>query len=59
MKRYISSAAFFFLALLIALEPAYAADVSLPKDTPTKVYTNGTDDFPNNRIFPQLHLQFG
>ena len=27
-----------FFALLIALQPVYAADLSLPKDTPVKVY---------------------
>ena len=38
MKKYISIAAFLFFALLIALQPAYPADLSLPKDTPVKVY---------------------
>ena len=38
MKKYISLAIFLFLALLIALPPAYAFDLSLPKDAPVKVY---------------------
>jgi len=38
MRKYIPSAVFLFLALLIALQPAYAFDVSLPKDTPVKVF---------------------
>ncbi len=38
MKKYNSLAAFLCLALLIALQPAYAADISLPKDTPVKIY---------------------
>jgi hypothetical protein len=31
-------AAFLFLVLLVALQPAYAVDVSLPKDTSIKVF---------------------
>ena len=38
MKKYIPLAVFPLLALLIAIQPAYAVDVSLPKDTPVKVY---------------------
>ena len=38
MKKYLSISAFMFLALLIALQPAKAAELSLPKDTPVKVY---------------------
>lgn len=38
MKKYISLTALMFFALLIALQPAYAADLSLPKDTPVKVF---------------------
>lgn len=38
MKKNISVVVFFLLALLIALQPAYAVDVSLSKDTPIKVY---------------------
>jgi len=38
MKKYISLAVFLFLALLIALQPAYAVDLTLPKDTSVKVY---------------------
>jgi phosphatidylserine/phosphatidylglycerophosphate/cardiolipin synthase-like enzyme len=38
MKKYISISVFLFLALLIALQPVYAVDVSLSKDTPIKVY---------------------
>jgi phosphatidylserine/phosphatidylglycerophosphate/cardiolipin synthase-like enzyme len=38
MKKYLSILAFLFLALLVVFQPAYAVDVSLPKDTPIKVY---------------------
>ncbi len=38
MKKYISLAVCLFLALLIALQPAYAFDVSLSQDTTIKVY---------------------
>jgi phosphatidylserine/phosphatidylglycerophosphate/cardiolipin synthase-like enzyme len=38
MKKYISIAAFIFFALLIALQHTYAFDLSLPKNTPVKVY---------------------
>lgn len=37
-EKNISLGVFLFLALLVALQPAYAADLSLPKDTPVKVY---------------------
>ena len=38
MKKYISISIFFFLTLLLAFQPAYAVDLTLPKDTPVKVY---------------------
>ena len=38
MKKYISSSVFLFLALLIALQPAYAVDVSLSQSTSVKVF---------------------
>ena len=38
MKKTISVAAFLFVILLIAFQPGYAATLSLPKDTPVKVY---------------------
>jgi hypothetical protein len=38
MMKYIPLTVLLLLALLIALQPAYAFDVSLPKDTPVKVY---------------------
>lgn len=38
MKKYISLTTLRFFALLISLQPANAADLSLPKDSPVKVY---------------------
>ena len=38
MKKFISLSAFLFLASLLALQSAYAADVSLSQDTSVKVY---------------------
>jgi hypothetical protein len=38
MKKYISIAAFTFAALLIAFQLLHAADFTLPKGTPVKVY---------------------
>jgi phosphatidylserine/phosphatidylglycerophosphate/cardiolipin synthase-like enzyme len=38
MKKYIFITAFMFFALLSALQPVYAADLSLLKDTPVKVF---------------------
>jgi phosphatidylserine/phosphatidylglycerophosphate/cardiolipin synthase-like enzyme len=38
MKKYVSIAILLFLASLIAFQPAYAVDVSLPKDTSVKVF---------------------
>jgi len=38
MKKYDYSPIFLIVLLLISLEPAYAADLSLPKDTPVKVF---------------------
>lgn len=38
MKKIYFSATLLFLALLIILQPAYPADLSLPKDTPVKVF---------------------
>ncbi len=39
-KKYISFAVFSLLALLIAIQSAYALDISLSQNTPVKVYFN-------------------
>lgn len=38
MKKKYFAVAFTFFALLIALQISYASDITLPKDTPVKVY---------------------
>lgn len=42
MKKHISVVTIIFLALLVFLQPGYATDITLPKDTPVKVYFSPT-----------------